>query len=234
MKCQKTIRVGIFLLRDVILYPYTSLPFSIRDETCQKMIADSLQQNFPIAVGLGDPVFLPDGRVSKNMGLPKQIMGLGIPEVLDRDGDGTQYILFQGVGKVQITRILSNSPYMLCEAKVLSDNESTLNSLTPNPTKRLEQVLNRWLVNNIEDPDYLQSTLKNITTVPQVMDYLATFLVQDRELKQMLLETHDLAERIQLLDVLFPKKEAERENLFSGEVLKQFEYDDCLRGGIEN
>lgn len=225
----KNVKVGVFPLRDMILFPHTSLPLIIQDTNYQKMISDSQKYNFPIALGLGDIVgdTHPFGQ---KLLRPKEIAGLGVCEVKETYLDGSQYVAFNGIGKVKIGPPIHQVPYLLCEAEIIHDTPSHETKLISNPISRLEATLRGWLKQNIDDPYYLDTLLKKIVTVDQIINHLCLYMVRDREIKQILLESTSLVHRIQTLDLLLPSQNLEREMQSRGEVIKRFEYDDRLFG----
>ncbi len=226
----KKIKVGVFPLRNIILYPHTVLPLIINDEGYQRMLKDSIEQNFPIAVGLGDTILLGDPSRPSPYLRPRETLGLGLANILETYEDGSQYVIFQGIGKIRLEGIVHQEPYLLCHGEVIYDQEPSQVALLNNPIKRLESLLFTWLRHNVDDYDHLNSMLTTIKTANQIVDYICAFLVQDNDLKQILLESRSLSERIALLDALLPKNYHNRESPYVGELIKAYEFDNRATG----
>lgn len=231
------IRVGVFPLRNIILYPHTHLPLVVQDPGYVQMILDSERLNFPIALGLGDTVKDTHGRVLPRLLRPKKIIGLGKVEVIEKYEDGSVFVIFHGFAKCSLHDVYQHMPYLVCDAEIINDLDGHQITRFPQGTlTRLSKLLGRWLRENIEDEIYLQAVLSELTQLDQIVSHIAAFMVKDRELKQILLETYSLGERVQIIDALFPANFMDNgeENHQLRRALKSFENGDFLLAGNEH
>lgn len=228
----KTIKVGVFPLRNIILYPSTTLPLIVQDECYIKMVKDSIKHNFPIAIGLGDDVLDEVGNVIPRLLRPKEVMGLGKASIVEEYEDGSCYVIFTGIGRIALNIVIHQVPYLLCHAHPINDREMGTTTLVGNPISKMESLLRSWLKTNISAPAYLETVLENTKTIDEIIYHVAAFMVKDREVKQILLETTSVVERIQMIDALFAYGKS-IESCAAKNAIKSFEWGDFLLVGTE-
>lgn len=80
-----------------------------------------------------------------------------------------------------------------------------------------------------------EAFFEKIKTVHHIIDYISMFLIQDRDLKQIILETEAVADRIRLLDMLLLHDEEDEitESRYYGDILKRFEKLEKQAGPIQ-
>ena len=215
-------KVGIFPFVDIVLFPQASLPLYVSDNMYIQLVKDSIEEDFPIAVGIGDPVTDIFGQPIPKLIRPKSTMGVGKATILEELPDGTLYIIIKAFGKVSLGDVVQDQPYLCAQAVMIEDEAHELTLFTK-PINRFKKILFDWLDQNIENHDHQQNFIDEIKTPDQIIDYLATFIIQEPKVKQCLLETHSLIERITLIDILLTGGSPERENPFAGNAIVDFE-----------
>ncbi len=229
------LKVGVFPLKNIILYPHTHLPLIVQDPNYVQMIKDSARLNFCIAIGLGDTVRDTYGRVLPKLLRPKKVFGLGKVELVEEYEDGSIFVIFHGIGKCSLRDIHQHVPYLVCEADLIQDTQEGFIELPKGTLSRLTKLLTKWLVENIDDQVYLEAIKSELNQIDRVVSHICAFMIKDRDLKQILLETYSLGERIRIIDALFPKEfqRQGQENPQLENALKSFESGEFLLAGTE-
>lgn len=221
----KKVKVSVFPLRNIVLYPQTHLPLIVQDINYIQLIKNACTENQPIAVGLGDQVKDKFGRTLPKLLKPKKIFALGKPELIETYDDGSVFVIIHGIGKCSLEYVLQQVPYLICEANVIEDTESKSLKLPRGNIHRLKRILQNWLNENIDDEIYLKALMGELSEIDQIINHICAFMVKDRETKQILLETYSLSERIKIINALFPSNSRfpDSEDPIVSRALKIFE-----------
>jgi Lon protease-like protein len=190
-------RSAVFPLPDSILFPNTLLPLLIFEPHYRLMLEDCLRGNSLITVALmrkGAPKSLLDAPTYA-------VAGLGRVTTVMRLPDSTSRIFLGGIARVAIRRYTQRRPYPIAEIELLE-------SLPTEPgrmdDRRLRIVsLFRALVGDRED-----AAREFIARIEEMKDpeitanLISAGLDVDSHVKQRLLETLDLPERLERLALL--------------------------------
>lgn len=192
--------VFVFPLGNVVFYPSTSKPLNIYEPRYVQMVKDSIQYGTPIAVAFVDE---PEQEYSFHYGeaLPfvRDVAGFGHPLILEERPDGSLLIFLQGKGKVQLGKTVNKgTPYIVCEARAISENHEMQNRVVQEFVM-VNKVLIQWLENHIPEPQNREHFLRNIRSAEEVIGCFASYLVADHDMQQLLLESNDINEKIQLV-----------------------------------
>ena len=87
----------------------------------------------------------------------------------------------------------------------------------------MKKILNSWLIVAVSDQKERDNFFKNLKSVHHIVDYISMFLIQDPEIRQMLLETTSLFERIKTLNLLLQGENPFSENSHAADVIKNYE-----------
>lgn len=200
--------VFVFPLGNVVFYPSTSKPLNIYEPQYIQMVHDSIRMGVPIALGYVDE---PDRQFVYEAGAEltfvRPVAGYGIPMILEQKPDGTMTIFLQGQGKVRLGKVKSNtSPYIICEAQVIPENHLVKNELALS-FMTLNKVLVNWIEHHVSDEQSQKQFLKNIRTPEEVLGCFASYLVADHDFQQIILESNDINEKIDLVSRLISSGE---------------------------
>ena len=200
--------VFVFPLGNVVFYPSTSKPLNIYEPQYIQMVHDSIRQGVPIALGYVDE---PDRQyvyeTGHELNFVRSIAGYGIPMILEEKPDGSLMIFLQGQGKVRLGRVKNNlTPYIICEAEVIAENHQVKNELALS-FMTLNKVLVNWIENHVSDEQSQRQFLKNIRTPEEVLGCFASYLVADHDFQQIILESNDINEKIDLVSRLISSGE---------------------------
>lgn len=217
MKLQK---VAVLPIPDLVFFPGTSLPLYIVEPVFIRMIKESVENNMLIGLSMAEPLVYIHGHKRLS---PKNICGVGKPIILEELYDGTLRVLIKGFGRVKLTQVEQNLPYLIYECEEYNDIRDENGLVTDDKVERLKGLLDLWMLDTIPDSMERENFQESITSVHQVIDYICMFLIQDHEMRQLLLENTSLTERIQMLDTLLKGSDPFLEDLNTMQAIKSYE-----------
>lgn len=202
-------KVFVFPLGRVVFQPNTSKPLNIFEPRYIQMVHDALKTGTPIALGHVDE---PDQEYKYEYGEPlrfvRSIAGFGFPLILEERKDKTMLIFLQGKGKVRLGKVLNEgTPYIVCEADVISENADVM----PHSSGQyfvVHKILMNWIKTNVPDPNNREQLIRNIRTPEEVVGCVASYMIADHDLQQLILESNDINEKIHLITGLISSGEA--------------------------
>ncbi len=188
----------ILAVPKVVFFPNASLPFYIADPAYNRMMRDALESGSPITVSLAVPMTrLPNGHAQY---VPREIATVGKPLLLEHSTEDAIKILVRGISRVRIIRVVQHLPYLIAEVESIPDKEEVL--VCENKIERLNHLFHDWIGQSLSDNNERNLFLDQTNSIQEVLDYLSMFLVQDYEVKQLLLECDSPMERVHMLDAL--------------------------------
>lgn len=185
-------KCGVMLLPDCTLFPHGGLPLYIFEERYRTMLDEALAGECVFAVG----------RIRENEGGEDEISTVGTAGLVraSREGeDGTSQLLLHGVIRVRFCEWLEEKPYPYAKIEpVISDELGA----------KVGEAAMKTLGGCVEDaifelPDDVQSSvmamLGQAGEAGLMADLVAQQFVQDADLRQELLETNSVGDRIRML-----------------------------------
>lgn len=187
--------VPVMTLPNTTLFPQALLPLHIFEPRYREMLGRVLATDRLFAVAgldvdqLGDPgVCEPSYRVAT----------VGIVRACQKNGNGTSNLLLQGLCRVEITGIASDEPYRRIRIRAL---ESAAGAPAPENQalrQKIARLINVKLRLAAGGPAGLATFLKTVEDPEVFVDIAAFSLCDDVRLKQTLLETLDVHQRLEL------------------------------------
>jgi uncharacterized protein len=181
----------IFPLPDITFFPHTFLPLHVFEPRYRAMVTDALARDRRIAV-----VRLRPGYEANYEGKPEVFPVAGAGEIVncERLATGRFNILLKGQWRVRIAAEMpSDTLYRMVRARRLDDVPSgdvtELVTRVRATCKRLLEALDRPL-------DVLDGALGSNQGAGAIADRVAAAFVPDASLRQSLLETLDVGERL--------------------------------------
>ncbi|GAB4019654.1 MAG: hypothetical protein Fur0010_21860 [Bdellovibrio sp.] len=156
--------------------------------------------------------------------VPHKVCSMGKPIILDELPDGSLKVLVRGISRVQLRDIKQNIPYLIFDAEILNDVHNNEQSYKSNRIERLTNILDQWVHDFIPDSLERESFYHNLRGTKDIVDYVSMFLIQDRELRQLILENNSLVERIQILDSLLQGEHPTSEDVMIARAIKEYEH----------
>jgi uncharacterized protein len=183
----------IFPLPDVTFFPHTFLPLHVFESRYRAMVTDALARDRRIAV-----VRLRPGYETRYEGKPEVFAVAGAGEIVncERLASGRFNILVKGQWRVRIDAELpSDTLYRMVRARRLEDAhggdvKAAVIARIRASCKQLLEALDRPL-------DVLDGALGPDETAGAIADRVAAAFLPDASLRQSLLETLDVGERLQ-------------------------------------
>lgn len=182
----------IFPLPDVTFFPHTFLPLHVFETRYRAMVTDALARDRRIAV-----VRLRPGYEARYEGKPEVFAVAGAGEIVncERLASGRFNILVKGQWRVRIDGELpSDTFYRIVRARRLEDapagDVTAVITRIRGACKQLLEALDRPL-------DVLDGALGPDETPSAIADRVAAAFLPDPSLRQSLLETLDVGERLQ-------------------------------------
>ena len=183
----------ILPIRDMVAFPGTVVPLTIRREASLKLLDASLPESKVIGL-------VTQRDAIKDDPAPEELYTVGTAGnviKLLRQPDETILIIVQILQRIEITRFILTHPFLKAEIRVLESSappadskqwEAEIKNLRENAMKIIEL--------SPDIPDQARAVLLNITDGGQLADFLATNLNVDSAQKQALLEEVDVARRV--------------------------------------
>jgi len=216
---KKTERLPMIPIRDVVVFPHMMIPFVIGRASSVRALefATRLQACVPRD---------PDRRVS-GRAEPKDIYSIGTVANIVQSvklSDGNIKVLVEGIQRVRAIRLNTEPGFFVAEVELLE--ESSVSSARTNIlVKRLQSVFEQFSkLSHHVNYDAILSAMKNLEP-SKLADNICANLPISIEEKQQLLETVDLAERVErineIIEVEIEKIKVDRN--IQGRVKRQME-----------
>lgn len=193
-------KLFVFPLGQVLLHPGTSKPLNIFEPRYLRMVQDSISEKIPIAVGfIEQPQGPYDAFKGQKLSYLRQVVGYGMPEVLEQRMDGSLMILLPGEGKAMLGEVADDSkPYIIVEATPIIEGQELAeeNALS---YLNLQKQLVRWIGEHVVDQSTREQFVQALKGPVEVVGAAVSFLVRDPDLQQMILETDDINDKIHII-----------------------------------
>ncbi len=188
--------VPIIPVRNVVLFPGVIIPLSIGRNRSIAAAQQALKAEQPVGLLLQK-----DGGIDKPM--PSDLYTVGTTANILRyvtAPDGTHHIVCQGEQRFRVKEYLEGYPFLVAEIEPISEEEAISAEIEARMLQLKEQV-GELLELMPQAPSELVNAVQQINTPGMLADMVAAFIDIEPEKKQALLETFDVAERLdKLLD----------------------------------
>ena len=184
--------VPMMTLPGLAFFPQALLPLHIFEPRYRAMLRDVLGTNRLFAVGGIDP------RKPDAFEAPHRIATMGIVRACQENKDGTSNLLLQGLARVEIRSIVRDDPYRTVAIRALTSEAGAAEEENLKLRARLSRLLATRQRLSGEASNELTRFLKSVSD-PEIFVDLAAFSFCDKpRLKQKLLETLDVHQRLEL------------------------------------
>lgn len=186
--------VAVMTLPGVAFFPQALLPLHIFEPRYREMLRDSLDTHRLFAVAGLDAA-----RATDAFEPPYRIATVGIVRACQGREDGTSNLLLQGLTRVEVTEILGEEPYRRIKIRALSSDPGATEEENARLRARLSRLLSTRLRLGGGVSGELTKFLRTIDDPETFVDLAAFNLCGDARLKQRILETLNVRDRIALL-----------------------------------
>ncbi len=198
--------VPVMTLPNLAFFPQALLPLHIFEPRYRQMLREVLVSNRLFAVAgldelqLGNPdAFEPAHRIAT----------MGIVRACQKSENGTSNLLIQGLCRVEILEVLTETPYRRVRIRALTSQPGG----APEENERLRTelakliALRRKLGSAL--PKEMADFLRSVKDPETLVDLAAFSLCEDSAMKQQLLETLDVQRRLQMFTAHLRREVAE-------------------------
>jgi Lon protease-like protein len=192
-----------------VFFPQTVIPLTVNDGISKDVLIECYEQNQPLVF------YHPSERL-------KKIGTIGKILLLEHNDDKTMTVLVQGVARVQLIIQEQHLPFPVYAVEDYFDvNEESV--ILNNSIERLNEVMTNWLHKHISSANERMRFMKDMNSPQKLVNNLCLLVIKDVELKEILLTSVSLADRIRLLDALLRGNAPEVEDRKMSEAIKNFE-----------
>jgi Lon protease-like protein len=187
-------RLPLFPLPNAVLFPHALLPLHVFEERYRAMVRDVLTGARCLAVGL----LVPDSSADDELPSVQPIAGVGEVVMAHELPDGRFNLVVRGRARVHIDRELpSGRPYRLVTATELPDFPITNEAEIADADQTLRALIGRLADAIPEGGELLRQVVAAQESPAELVDGVASALIVDPALRQRLLETRDVGQRLE-------------------------------------
>jgi len=189
----QTLRVGLFPLPNVVLFPLAVLPLHIFEERYKAMTADAIKGSRQIAMALYQPGWETNYYGSATI---EPVVCVGTILSHERLGDGRYNLLLRGDCRARIVReIPGTHPYRLAELEMMAEQRPIELDLEAQRCK-LRRIFCCGPIAGTSVGRQFAKLVASPMATPSLADLIAFNLLEDPKLKQSFLAETDGAKRV--------------------------------------
>ena len=186
-------RIPVMTLPGIAFFPQALLPLHIFEPRYRAMLRDVLATDRLFAVAGIDP------RKTQDFEPPHRVATMGIVRACQENKDGTANLLLQGLARVEIQTILGDTPYRTIRIRALASAPGADDEENIKLRSRLSRLLTTRQRLSGHASTELARFLKTVEDPEIFVDLAAFSFCEKPRLKQKLLETLDVHQRLELL-----------------------------------
>jgi len=197
-------RLPMFPLPNVVLFPHALLPLHIFEPRYLKLTRDVLASHRLLALSLlvgepeGAPGSIESSGADEDRPRAEKVAGVGEIVMAHELPDGRFNLVVRGKARVRIEEELpSDEPYRLVRATEIADVQGASQLEIKEADQSLRLLVGRLAEAIPEGGELLRQVVAAQETPGELADVLAAALVVDSRLRQTLLETTDVALRLE-------------------------------------
>jgi ATP-dependent Lon protease len=210
------LKIPILPVQNLVFFPRTSVPLTIENPVAIQIIKDCIEFDCPVGLALVESfgTFVSE--------IPRNVCGIGVPIMLE-ETDNQIKIVINGLNRVRVGKIIQNYPYNVYDVETFEDKEEKIDQDDLN-LFRLKKVFEKWLDQSLLRQSERKQLMDSLEPPAHLIDYICMFLVRDVDIRQILLESHSLTDRIQTLSLIFRDENPFLEDFNMLQVIKEFDH----------
>jgi len=186
--------IAVMTLRNTAFFPQALLPLHIFEPRYRLMLKDALATHRLFAVAGID-----SNRASTVFEPLHRIATVGIVRACQKNENGTSNLLLQGLARIEVIQTIQEEPYRRIRIRTLASQQGADELENKRLRARVGRLLTMKQQLQGEATSELAQFLKTIDD-PEIFADIAAFnLCENPMLKQRLLETLDVHERLEML-----------------------------------
>lgn len=187
--------VPVMTLPEVAFFPQALMPLHIFEPRYRRMLREVLASNRLFAVAGVDARLAAQGG---HFEPPHRVASVGIIRACQKNENGTSNLLLQGLCRVEVLGIVSDSPYRRIQVKALSSQPGAAEDENRHLRAEVGRLLAlRQKLERVPGGE-MADFLRTVEDPEAFVDIAAFSLCTDHGLKQRLLETLDVHQRLRL------------------------------------
>ena len=179
----------VMVLPGVTLFPNALLPLHIFESRYRLMLEEALSDCRMLAMAM------PRDKQEREV---ESIAGAGLVRACIRNDDGTSNLILQGVSRVRFTGWEQTEPFRIARIEPVQSRGGDQENIESRVTQ-LHALCARFKEQGIELPSQFEAYLNQISNIGVITDLVASTLVADSRVRQMLLEEVDIPKRLEKL-----------------------------------
>lgn len=179
----------VMVVPGVTLFPNALLPLHIFETRYRLMLEEALGDCRMLAMAM------PRDKQEREV---EPIAGAGLVRACIRNEDGTSNLILQGVSRVRFTGWEQTEPFRIARIEPVQSREGDQENIESRVTQ-LHALCARFKEQGIELPSQFEAYLNQITNIGVITDLVASTLVADSRVRQMLLEEVEIPKRLEKL-----------------------------------
>ena len=179
----------VMVLPGVTLFPNALLPLHIFESRYRLMLEEALGDCRMLAMAM------PRDKQEREV---ESIAGAGLVRACIRNDDGTSNLILQGVSRVRFTGWEQTEPFRIARIEPVQSREGDQENIESRVTQ-LHALCARFKEQGIELPSQFEAYLNQISNIGVITDLVASTLVADSRVRQMLLEEVEIPKRLEKL-----------------------------------
>ena len=184
--------IAVMTLPEVAFFPQALMPLHIFEMRYRQMLKTVLATHRIFAIA----GMRTDADPSEEQS--QRIATAGIVRACNLNSDGTSNLLLQGLTRVEIVGTVSDTPYRTIRIKTLSSVPGATNSENSRLRHRVERLIALKTQLGGVIPKGFSQFLQSVEDPDAFVDLAAFTLCENTTLKQRLLETLDVKERLEI------------------------------------
>ncbi|MDX2225563.1 MAG: LON peptidase substrate-binding domain-containing protein [Verrucomicrobiae bacterium] len=189
------------VLSGVTLFPQALLPLHIFEPRYREMLAGCLEGNRIFGVTSMEKSHKgpsPKPRLSP-------IAGVGLIRACVEQPDGTSNLILQGLLRVQLTRHIQTSPFLVAEISPLPSTHTDSVEVDA-LSLRLKEIVCDLLQNSDKMPPHIVTHITRTESPDSLSDLVAYLLLKREDYRREIMETLDLTSRLRKLIRMVPEE----------------------------
>jgi Lon protease-like protein len=185
-------QVGVIVLPQTVFFPHHLLPLHIFEPRYRTMLQQALEGSRMFAVT----------SLSRPSSHSPHIGGLGLIRSCVLQPDGTSNLVLQGLARVRLDHLLQTSPFIIASPEPVEDSEPSTPGAIATQEALVAKILER--IENIENPagpsfEDVKKFIRHLENHHAFVDLIGGCFLRDPKIRQTVLQTTSLTERLRLL-----------------------------------